>query len=80
MPTTNEPRVVITGMGIVSPLGIGREPFWESLLEGRSGIGQFFQFGHEPLPTTVSGEVRDFEARKLVSQQIDQKTLSLIHI
>ena len=74
MPTTNEPRVVITGMGIVSPLGIGREPFWESLLEGRSGIGPFYQFGHEPLPTTVSGEVRDFEARKLVSQQIDQKT------
>lgn len=73
MPTTNEPRVVITGMGIVSPLGIGREPFWESLLEGRSGIGPFYQFGHEPLPTTVSGEVRDFEARKLVSQQVDQK-------
>ncbi|MBM4125172.1 MAG: beta-ketoacyl-ACP synthase II [Nitrospira sp.] len=58
------PRVVITGLGIVSPIGIGIGPFWKAALEGRSGITALQPFGELPLDayrSRVAGHVLDFD-------------------
>jgi 3-oxoacyl-[acyl-carrier-protein] synthase II len=54
-------RVVITGMGVVSPVGVGVETFWESLTRGVSGIGPITRFDAARYPSQVAGEVRDFD-------------------
>lgn len=54
------PRIVITGMGAMSPLGHTAQESWRSLLEGRSGIGPITQFEASDLPVTIAGEVKDF--------------------
>jgi 3-oxoacyl-[acyl-carrier-protein] synthase II len=58
------PRVVITGMGVMSPLGHTMEESWDSLLNGRSGIGPITQFDASQFPCRIAGEVKDFIARK----------------
>ncbi len=57
------PRVVITGIGVVSPLGNTKEENWDSLLSGRSGIGPITQFNPNGLPVSIAGEVKDFYPR-----------------
>ncbi len=54
------PRIVITGMGAMSPLGHTAAESWQSLLVGRSGIGPITQFDPDGLPVTIAGEVKDF--------------------
>jgi len=54
-------RVVITGIGIVSPLGIGKEPFLEALLAGRSGVRRIERFDTTGFPVEIAAEVRDFD-------------------
>ena len=58
---TRPRRVVITGMGCVTPLGIGREAFWNSLLEGKSGTRKITAFDPSPFPVQVAAEVPDFD-------------------
>ena len=53
-------RVVITGVGIMSPLGHTAGENWESLLNGRSGIGPITQFDSSHLPVHIAGEIKDF--------------------
>lgn len=53
-------RVVITGLGAVSPLGIGVEKFWNGLIEGKSGIAITTAMNVEKHPVKISGEVKDF--------------------
>ncbi|MBX7252609.1 MAG: hypothetical protein K1X50_11555, partial [Candidatus Promineofilum sp.] len=57
------PRVVITGMGMISPLGHSVEESWANLLAGVSGIGPITQFDATDLATRIAGEVKDFNAR-----------------
>jgi 3-oxoacyl-[acyl-carrier-protein] synthase II len=54
-------RVVITGMGVVSPVGNNVDTFWENLKAGNSGVGQVTRFDISPYPTKVVAEVKDFE-------------------
>jgi 3-oxoacyl-[acyl-carrier-protein] synthase II len=54
-------RVVITGLGAVTPLGVGVEPFWQALLAGRSGVGPIRAFDASRYPTTFAAEVPDFD-------------------
>ncbi len=54
-------RVVITGMGAITPLGIGTEKLWCALLEGKSGIGPITRFDTSDFPTKIAGEVKDFD-------------------
>ncbi len=54
------PRVVITGMGVMSPLGHTAEESWQSLLHGRSGIARITQFDSSGLPVHIAGEVKAF--------------------
>ena len=59
-------RVVVTGIGAVSPNGIGREVFWRSTLSGESGIGRIASFDPEGLDSRIAGEVRRFDAASLL--------------
>lgn len=62
-------RVVITGLGIISPVGTGVKKFWSNLLEGQSGIGPITKFDASELPAQIAGEVKDFQ----VEDYIDKK-------
>ncbi|MGH9532881.1 MAG: beta-ketoacyl-[acyl-carrier-protein] synthase family protein [Terriglobales bacterium] len=54
-------RAVITGMGVVSPNGIGRTAFCEAVLAGKSGVGRITRFDPAELPVQIAGEVRNFD-------------------
>lgn len=54
-------RVAITGIGVISPVGIGKESFWEALKAGRSGIGPVTRFATDGFPTRIAGEVKGFD-------------------
>ena len=53
-------RVVVTGVGVVSPIGIGQETFWQNLIAGKSGIDLLTAFPSGSLPSKLAAEVRDF--------------------
>lgn len=54
-------RVAITGIGVISPVGIGKDSFWEALKAGRSGIGPVTRFATDGFPTRIAGEVKGFD-------------------
>jgi 3-oxoacyl-[acyl-carrier-protein] synthase II len=58
------PRVVITGIGVMSPLGHTAAESWDSLLNGRSGIGPITQFDASEFPCRIAGEVKDFQPKR----------------
>ena len=58
---TKPRRVVITGFGCVTPIGIGREQFWHSLETGKSGIKQIKSFDASDAAVTIAGEIQDFD-------------------
>ena len=62
-------RVVVTGIGLVTPLGNDTSTTWQGVLSGRSGIGPITQFDTTEHPVTIAGEVRDFD----ISQWLDRK-------
>jgi 3-oxoacyl-[acyl-carrier-protein] synthase II len=70
-------RVVVTGMGLITPLGIGVEENWESLVNGRSGIGRLTQFDASGYPTKIAGQVKGFNAEKMVGRRDDCGSLGV---
>jgi len=60
-------RVVITGLGVVSPIGNGKEPFWKSLCAGRSGVSKISSFDASCFTSRIAGEIRDFDAAPYMS-------------
>ena len=62
-------RVVITGLGPVTSIGIGKEDFWTSLLEGKSGISQITNFDTEGYVTTIGAEVKDFNPEDYIDKK-----------
>jgi 3-oxoacyl-[acyl-carrier-protein] synthase II len=54
-------RVALTGVGVVSPIGIGRDVFWAALVEGRSGVRRITAFDTTRYETQIGGEVTDFD-------------------
>ena len=66
-------RVVITGMGILAPNGIGLEAFWESLLAGRSGIGPITLFDATGFKSQMAGEVKDFNPLDYIEPELKPK-------
>ncbi|BCL81196.1 beta-ketoacyl-[acyl-carrier-protein] synthase II [Ktedonobacteria bacterium brp13] len=57
-------RVVITGLGIVAPNGIGKDPFWQACLAGRSGLRHITRFDASPLTSQIAGEVTHFDPER----------------
>ena len=66
-------RVVITGVGAVTPLGNTAEEFWAGLLEGRSGIGPITRFDATDFPTRIAGELKGFDPLKYLDKKDDRK-------
>ena len=60
------PRVVITGLGVVSPNGIGKEEFCRAILAGRSGVRRISRFDPTDLPVHIAGEIPDFDESQWV--------------
>src|SRR5688572_1168376 len=54
-------RIVVTGMGVLAPNGIGLEAFWESLVAGRSGVATISRFDPTAFKSRIAGEVKNFE-------------------
>src|SRR5579864_7426059 len=69
-------RVVITGMGILAPNGIGLENFWESLLAGRSGIGPITLFDASNFKCRIAGEVKNFNPLDYIEPELKPKRLA----
>ncbi len=57
----NKRRVVITGMGVIAPNGIGLDQFWDSLIHGRSGVKKISYFDASSYPSQIAGEVNNFD-------------------
>ncbi len=64
-----KPRVVVTGIGAVSPNGIGRESFWSATLQGKSGVRQIRTFDAAPLPVRIAGEIAGFDPLQYISEK-----------
>ncbi|HEX8908276.1 MAG TPA: beta-ketoacyl-ACP synthase II, partial [Anaeromyxobacteraceae bacterium] len=62
-------RVVVTGLGIVCPVGTGVEEAWRGIVAGQSGIGPITQFDASTYPTRIAGEVKGFEAEKWMEKK-----------
>jgi 3-oxoacyl-[acyl-carrier-protein] synthase II len=72
-------RVVVTGMGLITPLGIGVQKTWDALLEGRSGIRRITQFDAEQFPTKIAGEVEGFNPEDYIELKDIKKMDRFIH-
>jgi len=66
-------RVVVTGIGIVSPVGVGLADSWQNILAGKSGIGQITRFDATGFASTIAGEVPDFDIGDFISPKEARK-------
>ena len=62
-------RIVVTGIGLVTPLGLDRNETWESLISGNSGIDKISSFDSEGFETTIAGEVKGFNPENIIGKK-----------
>ena len=67
-------RVVVTGIGVISPIGIGARPFWENLLAGKVGVRRIAQFDPSGFPCQIAGEVPDYKIGDFVPKSYRKAT------
>ena len=72
-------RVVVTGLGIVCPVGIGVAASWDNILAGRSGITAITRFDASAFPSRIAGEVKDFDVSKYLSAKEARRYDTFIH-
>ncbi len=72
-------RVVVTGLGIISPVGIGAAAAWSSIIAGRSGISRITHFDSSAFPTQIAGEVKDFNVANWLSPKEARRFDAFIH-
>ena len=75
----NKRRVVVTGLGIVSPVGIGIAQAWDNLVNGRSGVGPITRFDAAALPTRIAAEVKGFNAADWMPPKEVRRADTFIH-
>lgn len=73
-----ERRVVATGLGLITPLGIGIEESWSALCAGKSGITEITRFDASDFTTKIAGEVKDFQAQDFLPKKEARRTESFI--
>jgi 3-oxoacyl-[acyl-carrier-protein] synthase II len=80
MPRASSPRrVAVTGVGLVSPLGIGNEDNWAALVAGKSGVGPITRFDASPLTCRIAGEVKGFDPSLYIEKKEIKKMDTFIH-
>lgn len=72
-------RVVVTGMGIVSPVGNTVEDAWKNIIDGQSGISEITRFDTSSLTAKIAGEVRDFDVEQYLSKKEAKKLGLFVH-
>src|SRR5581483_5930072 len=72
-------RVVVTGLGIVAPVGIGVDEAWRNIVAGRSGIGPITRFDATGFPSRIAGEVKDFDVSRWLSAKEARRYDTFIH-
>jgi 3-oxoacyl-[acyl-carrier-protein] synthase II len=72
-------RVVVTGMGVVSPLGVGIDTFWDGLIQGRNGVRRITRFDPSPYPAQIASEIPDFDAANYLPRRDIVRTDVFIH-
>jgi 3-oxoacyl-[acyl-carrier-protein] synthase II len=77
---SEERRVVVTGIGMLTPMAIGTRESWEAMLAGISGIGKITQFDASTFPTKIAGEIDDFDAEKWIESKEIKKMDRFIHL
>jgi 3-oxoacyl-(acyl-carrier-protein) synthase len=63
-------RVVVTGVGAVSPIGIGKEDFWKGLISGECGVGYVTHFDASSYPCRFAAEVKNFQPTDFISPKM----------
>lgn len=76
---TERRKIAITGLGLVSPVGIGTEETWKAIRAGESGIGPITRFDTSEFPTRIAGEVKDFDATQYVPKKLLRQMDLFIH-
>ena len=67
-------RVVVTGIGVVSPIGIGKSSFWEGLKSGQSGVDKITYFNPDSLPVKIAAEVKGFKPEDYMDKKMIRRT------
>ena len=70
-------RVVVTGLGVVAPNGIGKDEFWNACVEGRSGVGPITAFDASSFPVKIAGEVKNFDPSPFIPDSM-RKSLKVM--
>ncbi len=73
-------RVVVTGVGMITPVGLDTEKTWEGLINGRSGIGPITYFEDKDIPTQIAGEIHGFDPAQYIEQKEIKKMDRFIHL
>lgn len=72
-------RVVITGLGVVSPIGIGKDAYWQALRSGTNGVARITHFDAENYPVKIAAEVKDFRPDDWMDHKEARRTDRVIH-
>lgn len=79
MPRTSARRVVVTGLGIVSPVGIGITEAWDNITAGKSGIGPITRFDASAFTSRIAGEVKNFDIAQWLNAKEARRFDTFIH-
>jgi 3-oxoacyl-[acyl-carrier-protein] synthase II len=80
MQSQGKKRVVITGVGVVAPNGIGKEEFWDANLSGRSGVDRIQRFDVSDLDSKIAGEVKNFDPLAFIPKSIFERSDRFVHL
>jgi 3-oxoacyl-(acyl-carrier-protein) synthase len=72
-------RVVVTGIGVINPSGIGKDEFWQNMTEGKSAIKEIDRFDTSDFPTKVAGAISDFQPGDFIPRRLVVKTDRFTH-
>ena len=73
-------RVVVTGLGAVTPVGVGVEATWRNIVAGKSGIGRITRFDPSAFACQVAGEVKDFDVTQYIPAKDARRMDRFVHL